>query len=188
MDASLGITPIVGMERQFGLGERAAGDYGTALWSGEYGFWGDQEHRVQMLTRYAALEDEYRIGGAYWVWKQACGDPQNGIQDIGDGLVIQDCATGGFSGTNDAVLDILSRGYPRSAPGKITSLSAEGSTFSLTGTVPGYTCGLEVWIPGPGGGGFTAEGLSGLETKDLDGGLLVTGCAMGGDYRLTTDP
>ena len=82
-----------------------------------------------MLTRYAALEDEYRIGGAYWVWKQACGDPQNGIQDIGDGLMIQDCATGDFSGTNDALLEILGRAYPRSAPGEITSLSADGSTY-----------------------------------------------------------
>ena len=188
MDASLGITPIVGMERQFGLGERAADYYDTALWSGEYGFWGDEQNRVDHLKRYAALEDEHRIGGAYWVWKQACGDPQNGVQDIGDGLVIQDCATGDFSGTNDALLDILSRAYPRSAPGEITSLSAEGSTFSITGTVPGYTCGLELWIPGSGDGGFSAEGLSGLEDTTVDGGSLVTGCAMGGDYRLTSDP
>ena len=49
IDASLGLTPIVGMERQFGLGERAAGDYDTALWSGEYGFWGDQESRESQL-------------------------------------------------------------------------------------------------------------------------------------------
>jgi len=195
IDAGLGITPIVGMERQFGLAERAAEDYDTALWSGEYGFWGDTEHRVDKLTRYAALEDQYRIGGAYWVWKQACGDPQNGIQDIGDGLVIQDCATGEFSGKNRALLDILSRAYPRSAPGELTSLSADGAQIALAGTTSDRSCGLEVWFPrsvdsslvvdGTTQPLLNTEGLTEVTATAVDGGWVVTACAEG-DYSLTT--
>ena len=184
MDASLGIPPIVGMERQFGLGERQAETYGTALWSGEYGFWGDSENRVSKLTRYEALEDEYRIGGAYWVWKQACGDPQNGIQDIGDGLMIQDCATGAFSGTNEPLLEILSRAYPRSAPGVVTSLTASGAAISLEGTTEARACGLEVWVPGSVEPVPTVTGVSELNVAAVGGGWLVTGCAEG-DYSLT---
>ena len=91
---------------------------------------------------------KYRIGGAYWVWKQACGDPQNGVQDIGDGLVIQDCASGNFSGTNDGLLDILSRSYPQSAPGTVTSLDSHGSKMVLAGSAGEHSCGLKVWVPG----------------------------------------
>jgi hypothetical protein len=185
MDASLGITPIVSMARQFGLAQRAAADYGTSVWSGEYGFWGGTDTRVAKLTRYAALEDEYRIGGAYWVWKQACGDPQNGIQDVGDGLVIQDCASGDFAGTNDALLDILGRAYPRSAPGALTSLSAQGAAISLAGTASGRSCGLEVWFPGDTEPAPSTTGLSDVSVSRVDGGWIVTACAEG-DYSLST--
>lgn len=184
MDASLGIPPIVGMERQFGLGERAATSYDAPLWSGEYGFWGDTENRVSKLTRYAALEDEYRIGGAYWVWKQACGDPQNGIQDIGDGLIVQDCASGEFSGTNEPLLEILSRAYPQAAPGHVTSLTADGATIALAGTASGRSCGLKVWVPGDAEPAPEVSGITDLDVTAAGGGWVVTGCAEG-DYSLT---
>jgi len=185
IDASLGLTPIVGMERQFGLGERAAGDYDTALWSGEYGFWGDQENRESQLARYAALEDKYRIGGAYWVWKQACGDPQNGVQDIGDGLVIQDCASGNFSGTNDGLLDILSRSYPQSAPGIVTSLDSHGSKMVLAGSAGEHSCGLKVWVPGDAKPSPSVTGITDMTITEVDGGWVIAGCAEG-EYSLST--
>ena len=124
MDRSLGLPPIVGIERQFELAERAAEAYGVPLWSGEYGYWGDAADRVDRLTRYAAEEDARVLGSAYWVWKQACGDPQNGIGEFGDALMPQDCATGGDAPPRDDLLALLSRAYPRSAPGTVTELSA----------------------------------------------------------------
>ena len=45
MDRSLGIPPIVGMDRQFTLAQRVADGYGAPLWSGEYGYWGDEAGR-----------------------------------------------------------------------------------------------------------------------------------------------
>ena len=46
------------------------------MWGGEWGFW--PEHPVdasRQIGRYAAAEDAARYGGAWWAWKQACGDP-----------------------------------------------------------------------------------------------------------------
>ncbi|MWB97750.1 glycoside hydrolase family 5 protein, partial [Agromyces seonyuensis] len=183
MDRSLGIPPIADMERQFLLAERAADAYDAPLWSGEYGYWGDTADRVERLERYAALEDEHRIGSAYWVWKQACGDPQNGAQDIGDGLMVQDCATDEFA-PNDALLDILSRAYPRSAPGRLTSLTADGASIALTGTTDERTCGLDVWIPGDAEPDVEVEHVDDLEVAAVEGGWRVTGCAEG-EYSLT---
>ncbi len=67
MDRDLGITPIVSMQRQFKLAQRAADAYDAALWSGEYGYWG--EETLPRLQRYAKLEDAHGLGSAYWVWK-----------------------------------------------------------------------------------------------------------------------
>ncbi|KRB37811.1 glycoside hydrolase family 5 protein [Microbacterium sp. Root180] len=184
MDRSLGIAPIVSMDRQFDLALRAAGAYGMPLWSGEYGYWGDDADRVARLERYAALEDEHILGSAYWVWKQACGDPQGGLVDLTDSLMRQDCTTGEDAEPRTDLLEILSRAYPRSAPGILTSLSADGAGLRLTGT-GGDGCGLEVWVPGSARPDVSSSGLSGVEVTVVPGGWSVTGCADG-DYELTT--
>lgn len=184
MDRSLGLPPIVSMDRQFDLALRAADAYGMPLWSGEYGYWGDDAERVARLERYAALEDRHILGSAYWVWKQACGDPQGGLVDLTDSLMRQDCTTGDEAAPRDDLLAILSRAYPRSAPGVLTALSADGSHVSLSGT-GGEGCGLEVWVPGAAEPGIRSAGLTQLETEAVPGGWLITGCADG-DYELET--
>ena len=186
MDRSLGLPPIVSMERQFELATRAADSYGVPLWSGEYGYWGDDADRVAHLTRYAHLEDEYILGSAYWVWKQACGDPQGGIGDMTDSLMRQDCTTGDDAPARDDLLEILSRAYPRSAPGVLTSLKAEGADVDLAGTADDHSCGLDVWVPGTAEPDVRATGISDIETTAVPGGWSVTGCADG-DYTLSTN-
>jgi len=185
MDRSLGLPPIVGIERQFALAERAAQAYGAPLWSGEYGYWGDAADRVARLTRYAAEEDDRVLGSAYWVWKQACGDPQNGIGEYGDALMPQDCATGGDAPARSDLLTILSRAYPRSAPGTVTELAADEAALLLSGETDAESCGLEVWIPGSAEPQVTATGITALRTDAVTGGWLVTGCAQG-RYSLST--
>ena len=56
--------------------QRVADTYGEPLWSGEYGYWGEDADRVERLSRYADLEDEHLLGSAYWVWKQASAIPR----------------------------------------------------------------------------------------------------------------
>ncbi|WP_164743547.1 glycoside hydrolase family 5 protein [Microbacterium sulfonylureivorans] len=186
MDRSLGLPPIVSMERQFTLALRAADLYGVPLWSGEYGYWGEDADRVARLERYAELEDEHLLGSAYWVWKQACGDPQGGIVEITDALMREDCATGEPAAPRGDLLEILSRAYPRSAPGVLTSLEADGASIDVTATTDVPGCGLEVWIPGDAEPDVSATGVTELATEEVPGGWLVTGCADG-EYMLTTN-
>ncbi|NLG45660.1 cellulase family glycosylhydrolase [Gordonia sp. (in: high G+C Gram-positive bacteria)] len=183
MDRSLGLPPFVGIERGFELAARAAERLGVPLWSGEYGYWGDD--RIGRLARYAATEDEFRIGGVYWVWKQSCGDPQNGIGPIGDGLIPQDCATGEFRAPDREVIDILSRAYPRRTPGRLESLTSQGRTMSITGSGDQQGCELEVWVPGAGAPKISSTGVTDVRVRALGTGHLVTGCATGG-FELAT--
>ncbi|MFF2388031.1 glycoside hydrolase family 5 protein [Agromyces sp. NPDC058104] len=191
MDASLGLPTIVGTERQFELGQRVADELGMPMWSGEYGYWGDDASTAAHLSRYAAEEDARMLGSAYWVWKQACGDPQNGIQELGNGLLSEYCATGEEAPRKDHLLDILSRAYPQEAPGMLTSLEAgvagdDRAELAFTGVVDEPTCGLRVWIPGEAEPRFSEQGgLSRVEFEQVEGGWLVTGCADG-EYALTT--
>ncbi|MET0975227.1 MAG: cellulase family glycosylhydrolase, partial [Leifsonia sp.] len=160
MDRSLGIPPIVGMDRQFTLAQRVADGYGAPLWSGEYGYWGDEDDVVDRLQRYADGEDAHLLGSAYWVWKQACGDPQNGIGPTGNGLMVQDCETGGDAAPRDDLLQILTRAYPRTAPGTLTSLEGDGPRITFAGTTQERGCGLEVWIPGDAHPEFDVTGIT----------------------------
>ncbi|SFR74638.1 Aryl-phospho-beta-D-glucosidase BglC, GH1 family [Agromyces sp. CF514] len=191
MDASLGLPTIVSTERQFELGLRVADELGMPLWSGEYGYWGDPASIAGRITRYAAEEDRRMLGSAYWVWKQSCGDPQNGIGPIGLALVPEDCATGEDAPRNEQLLGVLSRAYPKSVPGELRSLSAgvagdDGANFSLTGFTGERGCGLEVWIPGAAKPSFTdTSGLSDVELESLPGGWRFTACADG-EYALAT--
>lgn len=192
MDASLGLPTIVSTERQFELGQRVADELGMPMWSGEYGYWGDEASTAAHLSRYAVEEDARILGSAYWVWKQACGDPQNGIQELGNALLSEDCATGEDAPRKDHLLNILSRAYPQQAPGVITTLEAgtsgdDGAEFSFTGVVDEPRCGLQVWIPGEAEPEFTEQrGLSRLALEQVDGGWIATGCAEG-EYALATE-
>lgn len=191
MDASLGLPTIVGTERQFELGQRVADELGMPLWSGEYGYWGDEDATAAHLARYAAEEDRRMLGSAYWVWKQACGDPQNGIQELGNALLSEDCATGEDAPRKEHLLSVLSRAYPQAAPGVLTSLEAgvsgdDGAAFALTGRVDDPTCGLDVWIPGDERPDLTdSSGLTEVELEERPGGWRLTACADG-DYALST--
>lgn len=181
MDRDLGIPPIVAIERQFALAQRVAAAHGTALWSGEYGYWGDD--LIPRLDRYAAAEDAHVLGSAYWVWKQACGDPQNGRQKTGDGLIPQDCATGGWLPPKSDILTVLSRPYPRVAPGRITTLSASPTRVDVAGSASSRSCGLDIWFPGTTRPGVTAHGVQELRIEQRDGGWAIRGCADG-DYAV----
>ena len=155
------------------------------LWSGEYGYWGDVSDVDARLTRYAKAEDARALGSAYWVWKQACGDPQNGIGDTGNGIMVQNCATGGDGPARDDLLRILGRAYPRSAPGEITTLAAQGSDILLAGRADKRACGLDVWVPGAARPMVHTMGVTNVELTKAPGGWSVSGCASG-HYTLTT--
>ena len=193
MDRDLGIPSIVSIERQFQLAQRVADEYDAPLWSGEYGYWGaseinwgEDEDSLSRMTRYSVAEDKHMLGSAYWVWEQACGDPQNGIGPVGNALMMQDCSVVADTPLPPklGLLAILSRAYPQSAPGVLTSLKGVGAEIDLAGTTQSEGCGLKVWIPGDAKPDPTVTGISGVEVTQVAGGWFVTGCADG-DYTLT---
>lgn len=134
--------------------------YGITFFSGEWGFYGDLAAAAAPMITFANLEDQYRVGGSFWVWEQACGDPHS-LQPLspttsGIGTVPAETVSVKrlkCPGQEDqgAVVQYtlpLSRAYPKAAPGVLSSLVADvvKGTLDLTGQTsnPGT---LEAWVP-----------------------------------------
>src|SRR5690606_30836949 len=54
-----------------------AEQYGAPLWIGEFGWFSDPPANAEKVVRYGDFEDELLLGGAWWQWIQACGDPHS---------------------------------------------------------------------------------------------------------------
>lgn len=192
MDQDLGIT-LTTIERGFALAQRQAKVYGMPLWVGEWGWFPfTTRQNAARTARFAEAVDDALAGDAVWVWKQACGDPQAAGDTTDTGNVVGVvCATGKDVPPDPATAALLSRPYPRAAPGSLTRLSAsgDGPTLQLEGTAPtggtGARCTLDVWFPGETRPHPQASGLSGLTLRQVPGGWRLTACASGGRYRLT---
>lgn len=179
MDASLGLPAMTSIEHGFVLAERTARD--LPVWSGEWGYWGETATIQAKVVRYTATEDAHRIGGAFWVWKQACGDPQNGIGPVGNAFNKIDCATGKELPREPVTQRELSRAYPRAVPGVLTSLRSDAAAgaLRLTGKTGAGACALDVWLPG--GRTFTPKTVNVTDVRitRVPGGVRLTGCATG---------
>lgn len=199
-DQSLGIT-LVSVQRGFTLAEQQAKEYGMPLWIGEWGWFDTTTASLARMARFTATEDADLLGGAFWVWKQACGDPETSRTATTSGnLIGVDCATGKDLPPDPTVAALLSRAYPQYAPGQLTYLTADtdghlllsGSapraTPAAAGSAPDSRCTLQVWYPGTG----TARpkpvvtGITGVTEQQVADGWLITGCA-GGAYTLAVE-
>lgn len=168
----------------------AAATYGAPLWSGEWGWFTDPKDSRERLKRYVAQEDARRVGGAWWVWRQACGDPHVvGYPGASGSLHPTACPSTKPLGLVTGYTDVLRRAYPRFAPGRLTALRSdfESGRWSLTGRAgEARSCRLSVWVPvrRP---VLRAQGVRRLRVARRPGGFLVTGCARG-DYALAGTP
>lgn len=175
---------------------------GVANWGGEYGFWDTEPATLAKARRYAADEDRMRWGGAWWQWRQSCGDP-HAVQWV-DGtlevpahrsthLNVLDCPANTDLGPNDAFLDIVGRGYPRATPGRLTRLRSEVDTGDLLiqGEATEADGTLVVWTPTAGGGDHdpVTSALIGVESHDVAGGRIITARVIRtGPYSLRLGP
>lgn len=165
--------------RAVALAARMAERYGTPLWTNAWG-----EGR---LGAYAKAEDDALIGGAFWVWKRACGDPElfgAGAATAGN-LMVVDCATGAEIAPSPSVTKAVSRAYPRAVPGRLASVSSdpERRHLRLTGTGGTGQCDLDVWAPGAARPAVTSSGISGVRFREVPGGWRISGCPAG-DFTL----
>ena len=202
MDQSLGIT-TVGIERGYALAARAAAGWGSPLWVGEWGTFGDPLANRARNVRFAAAEDDLLVGSAVWIWKVGCGDPHNyPAKQVGHIRRVA-CPEARELSTRNAELEPLKRPYPRSAPGRIEAIESEGRRVRVDGTTEGAglvdgtpdACSLDVWVPGAEPpqviDSVGVDGLrmvqvpEGTAPQDPSGGWRVIGCATGGPYRVT---
>ena len=171
---------------------------GVPNWGGEYGFWDTSAETLEKARRYAADEDDHRWGGAWWQWRQSCGDP-HAVQWEGDEVVaptddsvhlnLLGCPDNEDLGPNDAFLDILGRGYPRATPGRLTEVRSDVETGHLLVRATATEAGGEllVWTPTAAGAdhGVTVTGLADVTEHEVDGGRLITATVSApGDYSL----
>ena len=209
--------PLPGLDLSFSemnaLFLTLAEGFGVATWIGEYGFWDTSAQTVESLGRYAADEDLRLLGGTWWQWRQPCGDPHSvsflpGRPTAGTpGPAVQSeekiihlhglgCPGDVDLGPTAAFVKVLGRGYPRAAPGRLTSLTSDPDSGRLVVRATATEAGgeLVVWTP-------TSEAthtisMTGLRdltaydiTHDTGGGrVLVATVADAGSYSLEVLP
>jgi endoglycosylceramidase len=183
VDRKAGLTAVT-IEQGFELARRAAERYGVPLWSGEWAWFGSPEDDLGEVRRYVAQEDASAIGGAWWVWKQACGDPHVAGQPTFAGSLNPVACPGDRPlGQVEPYARLLSRAYSRAAPGRITGLRSDATSgrFIVAGRDedPAGSCALEVWVPGTAEPALTAEGITDLRVRRVPGGFVAGGCARG---------
>jgi hypothetical protein len=176
----------VTVEQGFDLAAAAARAYGVPLWSGEWAWFGRPEDDGPEFARYLAQEDARGLGGAFWVWRQACGDPHVAGQPTFAGSLNPVACPGDRDlGQVEPYARGLSRGYPRLAPGRLTATRADAASGALrvagSDPSPAGSCRVEAWLPDRGRG---APALRGTNVDDLrlgaqPGGWVASGCARG---------
>lgn len=191
---SLSVTPGVGVEEGFEAAAAAAEAYGTTFWSGEWGWFGDPDADADQVARYAAEEDAHAVGGAWWSWRQACGDPHNhrtpgGPPPVSPSLVRYACPGNVELGVPEAFATLLSRPYPRAAPGRIVSLESDpdAAHLRLVGAA-GDAVGrhLDLWVPDRGQGHphVTGTNVERIRARPVPGGFRVSGRVTGASYTV----
>lgn len=186
------LAPLVSPEQGHALADLTATLHGQPYWSGEWGWFGDPAVDGAKVAAYAAEEDRRLVGGAWWSWKQACGDPHvigrrgNEPGAISPSLVRIGCPGDVELGIPSEFGTVLSRSYPRAAPGVLTSLSSDPATGAMQarGDAPGAVgeaAVLDVWVPDRGLGqpGVVGINLGAPSIEPVEGGWRVRVAATG---------
>ncbi len=173
-----------------------AAGIGVPLWIGEYGFWDTSPDTMEKIARYAADEDANVLGGAWWQWRQGCGDPHSiGWGAPAEGQVVHlnvlSCPGDLDEGPNEDFLRVLGRAYPRAAPGRIVELDSDAETGHLVVVADRADLGDEVvvWTPTEAGThGVEATGLGGLQEHEVDGGRILVATTEAADWAVRVSP
>ena len=188
------------IEQGFADAEKSAQLYGVTFWIGEYGWFGNPAEDAAKVAQYAAAEDRYRVGGTWWQWKQACGDPHSvGARDGEPPAQLVHlhhtaCPGDVNGGPVTEFVTILGRAYPRYAPGRLVELRSDPTTgsFTVTGSATSADGGtdLDVWIPDGGRGEPTLKGceLGPIDVRAVEGGYRAVAEVQGPNYTMTSGP
>lgn len=174
---------------------KVAGFYRAPFWSGEWGWFGTPEQSEPAIWQYAQFEDRYLIGGAVWQWRQACGDPH--AQGIRAGRTVTDtqyhvrinlCPGDDDGGFSSAYARVLSRAYPRHAPGVLEQLFSDPYAGELR--LNGHTQSsgeLDLWVPRSNRVDLPIlSGGSDVQIESVHGGYRVR-AQVSGTYSVTVE-
>lgn len=186
------IQDILTIEDGFELNNRAAAELGMPYWIGEYGWWDTGEESLEELRRHAAAEDANLVGGAWWQWRQSCGDPHSigtygNVPDDQTHLNALGCPDNEDLGLTVQFQLVIGRAYPRAAPGELTELVSDpdAGTMHLRGSAGAGDpeAPLVVWAPGDTEPTVGGENIADIEIQPTNGGFYVRATA-GCDYTL----
>lgn len=188
---------VIPLRAAFEQAKREADVYGTTFWVGEWGPFSDAAGDGDYATRFAALEDEFQVGSAFWQWKQACGDPHGvswpagGVPGESGNLVRVRCGdaaepAGVVTGLVERNARVLSRPYLRAFPGT-AQFTSDPATRSLaaSGTAPAGAPPIEIWSPSGAAPGAGTAGIAHVEVRPLAAGALILATPSGGPWSLS---
>jgi endoglycosylceramidase len=183
---------FISVENGFTFADAAARQYQSTVWDGEWGWFGDPKADEPKIASYARQEDSHLWGGAWWDWKQACGDPHNFSDgddttpgDVSPSLNRFRCPQQEPLGIPETTRRILARPYARFAPGRVTSLESDpaAATATVTGADPdpAGSCRVQLWVPGNGQPAprYAGANVSAVRVRATPGGWFVSACAHG---------
>lgn len=183
------------IEETFTRAANDAASYATTFWIGEFGWFSSPEANRERLLRYAALEDQWLVGGAWWQWKQACGDPHSiGVPGGRPPAVLIHLHRTACPGDRNLGLvqewaEVLSRPYVRAAPGRLVSMTSDARAARLLFRGETIGSGLaDVWVPARGTRAPQVSGTSLMEPRIMEvrGGFRVF-VAVEGPYEVTVE-
>lgn len=168
------------------------------------GEWGSGPDRAENASdRYflfhQELQDEFRFGATLWTWRESCGDPHK-AGDYRDGRVPYvwgefevDCRTNEVTGPRQPVLDQLTRGFVRAAPGSIGTLRWQHESGVLDAAGEDAAAGQELLAFYPaqrlGAPLLQTSGLEDVRLESAPGGnAYVVARATGGAWSLSAQP
>jgi endoglycosylceramidase len=200
-----GSLAAVSVDDGYRSAETAAAQYGATVWSGEWGwFSSDPKTDEPQIRDYVGQEDGHLWGGAWWDWKQACGDPHmftDGDDTTPEPVSVSlnrfKCPSRRPLGIPPTTRRLLARPYVRFAPGRLTSLQSDPdrATARVTGSDPNPrhgSCRLELWVPGGAKPRTKVTKVTRIRARRVRGGWTLSACARGA-YMLqvlkrVTDP
>jgi endoglycosylceramidase len=168
------------------------------------GEWGGDPHRAAdpgdpYFLEHQRLQDEFAIGATLWTWRESCGDPHK-MGDFRAGRVPEvwgmfevDCTSNAITGLRQPLIDQLTHGYVRAAPGHLDETRFEAASGALTGSGSGAAAGVELLAFYPaaryGAPQLTGSGLDALRTLPAPGGnAYIVAAASGGAWTLHAAP
>jgi hypothetical protein len=168
----------------------AARAFRTTVWAGEWGWYGNPLKKRGRIAAFARQQDARLWGGAWYLWKQACGSPSafsDGADSTPSSVVGTlnrfRCPGGKRLRDPSSTLQILARPYPRLAPGHLHRLRSRWGTDAIR--VRGHDLTSHgsprflLWFPRKGKGRPRVGGvhLSRIRIAPAHGGWFVSGRA-----------